>query len=145
MFEIAYGIQVYRDKYGALTRLEVTADGGDTEDAIKVLTGSHVETLHMDCCSMATLRERLEDAMARDAVVAASTLRETEKDEEYTGDGLVRSHAYSILGFADDVALVRNPWGGTTGGLKGQDTKDGIFEMALPYFHTNFRKIAIER
>lgn len=147
MFEMAYGTQVYRDRYGTLTKLEVNADGGPIEDAIGVLTGNPVEVLAMDAVTIGEIGERLEDAMARGALVAAGTKarREDEDGVQRTPHGLVRSHAYSILDYRDGVALVRNPWGGTKGGLEGQPMKDGVFEMPLPFLLANFRKICIEQ
>jgi hypothetical protein len=148
MFELAYGVQVYRDAYGALTKLEVNAHGGPIEDVIGVLTGNPVEVLEIDDVTIAEIGEHLEDAMARGALVAAGTKAKREADSDgpqYTADGLTRSHAYSILDYHDGVALVRNPWGGTKGGLKGQPMKDGVFEMPLPFLFSNFRKICIEQ
>lgn len=151
IFEIAYGRHVYRDKYGALTRLEAV-HGGYVEDAVSALTGAPANVLATNDVSMAEMRDCLEDAMSRDKVVAAATKPRMSKDEEkkdpsvkFTEDGLARSHAYSILGFGGDVALVRNPWGGTRGGMKGQDVKNGVFTMSLACFHRNFMKIVIER
>lgn len=147
LFELAYGVQVYRDRYGTLTKVEVNANGGHIEDAIEVLTGHSVEVLE-DEVSMREIGEHLEDAMARGALVAAATKPKRKADGDgvqHTADGLVRSHAYSILDYRDGVAIVRNPWGGTKGGLTGQPMKDGVFEMPLPLLFSNFRKICIEQ
>jgi Calpain family cysteine protease len=144
MFEMAYGVEVYRDRYGALTKLEVNADGGPIEAAIGVLTGNPVEVLDIDGLVMGEIGGHLEDAMARGAIVAAGT-KATRDGVQYTPNGLVRSHAYSILDYRDGVAVVRNPWGGTTGGIEGQAMKDGVFEMPLPFLAANFRKICIEQ
>lgn len=147
MFEMAYGVRVYRDRYGTLTKLEVNAHGGPIEDALGVLTGNPVEVVTTSVATIGEIGEHLEDAMARGALVAAGTKARQGDDGgvEHTPNGLIRSHAYSILDYRDGVALVRNPWGGTKGGLEGQPMKDGVFEMPLPFISANFRDICIEQ
>jgi hypothetical protein len=152
IFEIAYGKQALHDRYGALSRFE-TLNRGYAEDAIEVLTGAPAEVLELQDLSMADIRARLERAMARDKVAVAATKpkpddAEAEKEGPHaylTPDGLHRGHDYSILGFGADVALLRDPMGGSAAGPLGQQIEQGVFKLPLACFHVNLGKLAFER
>jgi Calpain family cysteine protease len=142
IFEIAYGKQVFHDRYGALSRFE-TLNGGRAADAIEVLTGVPARVLELEDISMADIRARLEDAMAWDKVAVATTKKGPVG--ALTPDGLHCGHAYSILGFGDGVALLRDPLGDSGAGPLGEPIERGVFKLPLPCFPVNFSTLAIER
>lgn len=63
---------------------------------------------------------------------------------DYTGSGIIGSHAYSVLGYETDAAggrwlLLRNPWGQREPGSDGKD--DGRFRYRLEDVQANFMNV----
>lgn len=153
IFEKAYGLHQANNGQDhpirpAFPPMLAKMDGNETGRAIEVLTGNDVDHDELASTPMAMTRAKLHRALRRSKIVVASTPpgKKKKNEIEWTDDGLVRGHAYSVVNFSieREVVVVRNPWGDEDGGLRGAEVSDGFFEMPLDAFHGNFTDVYYE-
>lgn len=115
--------------------------GGDPAKALTELTGikSHVIVDQRE--SMETLYSQIQKALQNSEPIVAGTYPGPQN--KYSRDGLVNSHAYTVIGVRENQGqkyiTLRNPWGEVEWNGPGADKKnDGTFEMPLRDFHKMF-------
>jgi len=155
LIEKAYGQANNDDAYIWVdTSVTDAADGGDRiSKGIELMTGSSVNVDLLLFTSIDTTRDRLEKAFKSNKIVTAA-VNQTLLQGQYSDDGLVRAHAYTVVSYnrKRDVIRVRNPWGIVTDRKTGFDTtritpvagQPGTFEMKLEDFDETFGEIAYE-
>ena len=148
IFELAYGIYRSEDGDWAPSRYGAVLDSVCPGDAIRALTGNDAKVVALDR-PLEELRYALTRMEGGQKTAIAATVPELKKDPlevEYTDDGLVRGHAYSILSYDpdDDMVMLRNPAGGTGGGFSESKVEKGVFWMPLIRFQGNFSRIVVE-
>lgn len=133
---------------------EAAGGGGTMEEAVEALTGHRAEFAALSRQSDEGVRDDLTAALRDKRIVTmASVVGATRPDEGRGGaleaDGVVRNHAYSVLGYdaATDRVLLRNPWGNgepMTGGVAHDGADDGRFTMTLAELRSHFVGYAFE-
>ncbi|MEX1365581.1 MAG: C2 family cysteine protease [Nannocystaceae bacterium] len=148
LLELAYGRFHLEIGYWTSSRYEATLHGGRCRIAIETLTGHDVDLY--DTSDRNHLRSVISLAMDHGRIVSAESVPKKNPDShkvEYTDDGIVRRHAYSVLGYDrnDDMLMLRNPWGGRRGGYRDTEMTKGVFWMPLAAVGANFSGFAVER
>lgn len=146
IFELAYGI--HRSEDGDPSRYGAVMDGLKPSDAIRALTGNGVKVVGLER-PISELRYALTRMVGGKRTAVAGSVPELRRDlleVEYTDDGIVRGHAYSIIGFdpSDDMVMLRNPAGGRDGGFSESETEKGVFWIPLARMRGNFARIVVE-
>ncbi len=115
--------------------------GGDPAKALAELTGikSHVVVDQRE--PAAAIYSDIQKALQNHEPVVAGTYAGPQS--EYTREGLVNSHAYTVIGVKENqgqkYVILRNPWGEVEWKGPGADKKnDGIFEMPIEDFQKMF-------
>lgn len=133
---------------------EAAGGGGTMEEAVEVLTGRRAEYVALGHQSDDAIRSDLAAAMRDKRIVTMGSVAGATRPDEGRGgaleaDGIVRSHAYSVLSFdaATDRVLLRNPWGNgepTAGGVARDGTDDGKFALTVAELRAHFVGYAFE-
>ncbi|MCA9553514.1 MAG: hypothetical protein KC933_25980, partial [Myxococcales bacterium] len=145
---------IYEKAYAkARHSYEVIGRGGVAGWAMQSITGKPSDRVANASVSADALWNRVHGATEAGRPVAADTHGQEKK---YQTNGLVASHAYSVLGTQIEdgqrYVTLRNPWASTeyTGGAGGYQTdvdfdgdgkldgNDGVFRMKLEDFHRLF-------
>jgi len=155
VLEKAYG-QYRNDHKWFFQSKRSPSEGGDggasLKEGLNMLTGKSADQSFVMLCSQSELDQKLQQAVRDGRPVTAGTARSVSGtlgiDDNTTADGLPRGHAYSIIGYdpQTEKVLVRNPWGHgeprRADGTAKDGTDDGVFEMTLEEFKSNFTTIA---
>lgn len=147
VLEKAFG--EYRQQHRWFRQGYTSAEGGDgggySSVTTRLLTGDDTRDDYQPSVSLDQTRDRLTAAMARGQAVTASTGDgyRAGSNAQWTEDGFVLHHAYSIIGFNPNgpdggTVTVRNPWG--TGG----DDKRGTHYISLREFRSNFQFVTYQ-
>ncbi|MBI3541323.1 MAG: hypothetical protein HY073_04220 [Deltaproteobacteria bacterium] len=115
--------------------------GGDPAKALAELTGVKSRAVLDGQISTEALYSNLQKALQNHEPVVAGTYPGPQN--EYKQEGLVNSHAYTVIGVKEDLGqkyvVLRNPWGQVEWNGPGADKKnDGIFEMPIQDFQKMF-------
>lgn len=141
VLEKAYG--KHKDESNIIAQQGIP-DGGRLSTGLHALTGKDNDVDFLAFTSQATTDKKLAEAMSEHRPVTAGIAPQFSDGEL----GLPDKHAYSVLDYNQDkqVLTIRNPWGSTEPTNKDGSAKDGrndgIFQVTLPEFMSNFSFVA---
>lgn len=119
--------------------------GGNPATALYELTGIKSHLLIDSSMSPGPLYTYLQKSLANNEAVVAGT--PSGPQALYNREGLVPTHAYTVIGVQDQngqkFVTLRNPWGSTEWNGAGADRKnDGTFKMPIGDFQKMFSIVA---
>lgn len=146
VFEVAAAQCLYSESSEKYKSLREAIEGVSPEDAIRLLSGQGTDRRSLDELSVEGTRQALVELGAYGGPMICGSRPSALGDfisVEDLHNGIVNSHAYTILNFdaESDTVTLRNPWGHKEW-VHQQSPDDGIFEMPLKDFYSSFRWIA---
>ena len=90
--------------------------------------------------------EQMQEALANDQSVTASSLTKDQAKKADLGTGIISNHAYVVTEVRQNSSgewevVVYNPWGSDAD--TGDGSNDGFTVLSLEEFNSNFREVAI--
>lgn len=154
VLERAYG--QYRGEHGGILSRTLVAlesggniptesagGGGQTSEAMELLTGRSTDFVVPALWSNRDLATRLDQALNSDSPSSVTASINGSLFSSESADGYARRHAYSIIDFQPDgngsgLITVRNPWG------QNNNSTGGTTQITLEQFQANFSDMTFE-